>query len=80
MSSREVELAWLVSKVQRDAEFIERLREYYNSNSPRWSAGMEAAFRDYIERKTDQYLYEYSRMEKLGFLIASGREHIKLDI
>lgn len=80
MSSREVELAWLVRKVQRDAEFIKRLRAYYDERHHLWSPGMDASFRDYIERKTDQYLYEFSRIEKLGMLIASGRENVKLDI
>ena len=80
MSSREGELALLVEKTHRDADLIQACEEYYQEHHKDWSPGLAATFRDFLERKKDQYLYELSRVEKLGWLIASGREHRKMDI
>lgn len=80
MSSLELELAWLVRKVGHDAQFIEQAEAYYEHRHREWSPGLAATFKDFLMRKRDQYMYEMSRVEKLGLRIASGREHIKLDI
>lgn len=80
MSSKEIELAWLVKKTHRDADLLRRAETYFIERHYLWSSGVIASFQDLLERKRDQLHYEHSRIEKLGWQIASGRDSHKSDI
>lgn len=80
MDSRERELMWLIDKINHSRSLIERADAYYEEYHHQWSDNVGAYFLDLLERKRDQLDYEEHRAERLGWLIASGRDTPKHDI
>jgi hypothetical protein len=69
----ELELTWLLERIQRSESLVRRLEAFYAERSPGWSPGLCSQFLDQMERKKDQIDYEKHRAHKLGFIIATGR-------
>lgn len=85
MSTREVELAWLIRKIVHTENLLAELHEFFYEHTIYdegylWSNEFSAYFHDMLERKREQLQYEKHRAERLGMLIATGREAPKLDI
>jgi hypothetical protein len=80
MSSREIELAWLIHRIHHSEALIARAYQYFYDYNHLWSKGVSSYFLDMLERKKDQLYYEKHRAEKLGWLIAGGRDAMKMDI
>lgn len=71
--SHELELTWLLEKINRSESMIARLEDFYAEYSPGWSDGLCSCFLDQMERKRDQLNYEKHRAHKLGYIVATGR-------
>lgn len=73
MSTREVELVWLLERIRNTEEFLARAYDHFYSVNSQWSKGVAACFLDFLERKKDQLDYEKYRAEKLGWVIAADQ-------
>jgi hypothetical protein len=80
MYTRELEMVWLIDKIRNAKSVLESAEAYYEERHQQWAPGVAASFMDMLEKKRDMLEYEEHRAEKLGWLIASGRDTLKLDI
>lgn len=67
------ELMLLLDKVTASEDLVRRAELYLERNRHRWSLGVEAYFRDFLERKKDQIHYEWHRVNAMGTAIALDR-------
>lgn len=80
MNHLERELVWLLEKIKRDEDLIQRAEAFYAQRGKNFSRGVASYFEDMMMRKKEQLDFEKYRAERLGWQIAAGRGEPQLEI
>lgn len=74
LREKELELAWLTTKIVHDRERLTRFQTYTDQNEHQWSRGTAASvFKTIRQMETDLYYAEH-QLEQLAWDVVQARE------